>query len=93
MAPDQALDGEFAAGTVDRLAHRLVDHHQLVDAGPATVAGVVALLTAHRAPHLLIRRQFDAHGDPLLLGDGVRGAAIRAEGAHQSLGQHRQQGG
>ena len=78
MTPDQPLDGELAAGAVDRLAHRLVHHHQLVDAGPAAIAGVVALLAAHRTPDLLIRRKLDAHGNRRSCSvTGVRCAAIR----------------
>ena len=92
MTADQPLYGQFTAGAVDRLAHRLVDHHQLVNTGPAAIAGVVALLAANRAPHLLIRRQLHAHGLPLLLSDGAWSAAIRTEGTHQPLGQYRQQG-
>ncbi len=89
---DEAFDGHLATGAVNGLAHCFVHHHQLVDAGTAAIAGVVALLAAHRMPDLLSRRKFDAHGEALLLGDRARGATIRAEGAHQPLGQYRQQG-
>src|SRR5438094_7288437 len=79
----------------NRIVKTLIEDHQLEDGLPSAVTGLLALRATRALPHLerRVRGRLDLEFGEDRGRVRNRSLAVGANGAHQSLGQHRHQAG